>query len=368
MTLFAGLLAPIHRWRVMRDLRSFDKHQTYDAKWDFRDLLARAKEALDRDLPVRAGEIWADAYARFPDLAMLSEPALDLMLRLGLQADAENLLNRAVKRHPNDAHAQEGLTRLAFERKDYADAVIRAEGLRKKFPQSLKGYWIGAASLSFLGRSTEADAILNRGLQVAPDNLILRVEYARLAERSEDWEAAIKRWTYVHETLRHAAGTIGLATAFSRLARYDEADALIASVVHRSGNDIGIWIASTQIAEQKQDWAEAARRWQVICERFPLVPTGYIGASKALLRLPRHDEADAIIKEGIERVPGDVALFVEHALMAHRSGDWSNAAARWSTVRQRFPTCQEAYAREADALEALHRPAEAAAIRAMPAA
>lgn len=365
MSLFAALVAPVHRWRAMRELRSFDRHQAYDSRWDFKHLIAQANEALDRDLQGRAREIWAAAYARFPDLAMLSQPALDLMLRLGLHADAEALLNRAVKRYPNSVEALEGLARLAFERRDHAEALRRTEVLRKKFPNSLKGYWIGAASLSELGRFAEAEALLARGLTFAPDDLILRVEHARLAARSEDWDRALERWTYVHETLRHAAGTIGLAATLSRLARYDEADALIAGVVHRSGNDIGIWIASAQIAEQKQDWEEASRRWGVIRSRFPLASTGYLGGLKPLEKLSRRAEAEEIIKAGIERIPDDVKLVTEYAMMAHRNGDWPDAAARWAAVRRRFPASQEAYAREADALDALHRPADAAAIRAM---
>jgi tetratricopeptide (TPR) repeat protein len=365
MSFFAALYAPIHRWRTMRELSSLEKDQTYDSSWDFRNMIAKATEALDRDLRGRAKEIWTEAYARFPDLAMMSEAALDLMLRLGLHADAEALLNRAVKRYPNSVRSLEGLARLAFDRRDWAVAEQSAAVLRKKFPQSLKGYWIGAASLSELGRFEAAEATLARGLRVAPNDLILRVESAKLAERREAWDEALKRWTYVHETIRHPVGTIGLATTLSRLGHYDDADALIASVLHRSGNDLGIWIASAQVAEHKQDWEAAANRWGIVRNRFPLASIGYTGSLKSMQMLARPEEAEAIIKEGTDRVPDDVGLFIEHARMAQRGGDWATAVQRWARVRERFPTCQEAYAGEADALEALHRVAEAAAVRAM---
>jgi tetratricopeptide (TPR) repeat protein len=365
MSFLEALWSPLHRWQTMRELRALEKQETYDSRWDFKEMIEKANEALERDLRGRAKEIWGHAAARFPDLAMMSEPALDLMLKLGLYDDAEALLSRAVKRHPNSVQALEGLARLALQRGDHEEAVRRSELLRKRHPQSLKGYWIGCGSLSHLGRFKEAEATIQRGLQVAPDDLILNIEFARLAERGDNWDEALKRWMHIHDATGHPAATVGLVTTLSRLGRYDEADAMIASVAHKSGNDLGIWMASAQVAEQKQDWGEAAKRWARIRQRFPLSGIGYVCSLKPLEKLARPQEADDVIKEGTVRVPDDVNLFIEHARMADRRGDWANAAERWATVRQRFPACGEAYSREAIALDALQRPEDAASVRKM---
>ena len=90
--------AVIERWGAIREMRTLDNRDTQNSYWDFKGLIEEANEVLERDLGARAIEIWTRACTRFPNLAMKSGPALDLMLKLKLYDEAEALLRKGNKR------------------------------------------------------------------------------------------------------------------------------------------------------------------------------------------------------------------------------------------------------------------------------
>jgi tetratricopeptide (TPR) repeat protein len=368
MTWLRTVPEAFERWRTMRQLRSIERREQSDHSWDFDDLMFEAHEALGRDLRGRAVDLWTQASTGFPNLAVTSESALNLLLRLQMYDEAEALMNRGLKRSHNTIYFLEGLAQVAYKRGDREATLRFCTALQKRYPDSLKGYALAAAALSELGRSEHAEEMLGRGLVARPQEITLRIEHARLAERRKDWEEAIRRWTIVHETYHHLAGTAGIASSLARLGRYDEADAVIAGVAHRAGNDVGIRVTSAEIMEHKQDWDEAILRWDVVRVRFPMSAVGYLRASRLLETLGRKTEADAILQDSTARMADNEALFIESAWFAHRNRDWAEAARRWATVRQRFPRCGQAYERGSQALAELGLTAEAEQIRAAAAA
>jgi tetratricopeptide (TPR) repeat protein len=253
--------AAFQRWRAVGQLRSIEKREAADHHWDFDGMIDEAADMLERGQPSRAADLWRQANARFPDLAMQSRSLVNILLRLRLFDEAEDLLNRSMRRYPRSAHPLENLARVAYTRGDREEAVRRCEALRKKYPKSLDGYWSAAASLSELGRSQEAEDILGRGLKVIPDDVRLRAEHAKLAERRSDWEEGLRRWTIVLEIFNDVSGAVGIANALVQLGRHDEAEQQLSNILHQWGAYISVWIGLAQIAEHKEDWEEAARRW-----------------------------------------------------------------------------------------------------------
>jgi predicted Zn-dependent protease len=321
-------------------------------------------DILGRDNQVRATEMWTQALARFPDLAMKSPQALELLIKLRLYEDAEALFTKGLKRYPRNTHVMEALAFIAYKRGDREEALKRCKILRGKFPESLKGYWIAAVALNELDRPKEGEAMLAEGLRLMPEDITLRIQYAQLATHRRDWAEALKRWNNVYESSGHLVGAVGAANVLTETGRYDEADQLLSNVIYKAGNEIAVWIGLAYNSEHKQDWIEAAKRWDNFRRRFPRNSTGYIRGLRPLLAINAHDEADAIIRDGIERIADDPALLIEYASLAHRRKRWDEAAQRWATLRARFPQCHEGYEREADALEALGQKDDAARVRA----
>ena len=226
-------------------------------------------------------------------------------------------------------------------------------------PGSVKGYCVAAASLSELGRAVEAEALLMPGLTALPKNASIRIEYARLADRRNDWEAALLRWTEVLEICGHLAGAVGMATALAKLGRYDEADKALFRVVHKAGSNVTIRIGLAQVAEQKKI---GPRRWRggpKFGSDFHSIQSATSMEYRSLVEIGKQKEADETLLEGIARMPCNPALLVEYARLAHCRSEWDEAARRWAEVRERFPNKNEGYANGADALAALGQASEA---------
>jgi predicted Zn-dependent protease len=363
MRWFSAMRDAIERWRTMRELRQFEVRDAQGDQYAFKHLMTEALEVLDRDLPNRAREIWEKAYAQFPDEALHSDLSLKLLLKLRLYDDAETIMIRGQKRYPTQARFAKGRAQIAFQRGDWRMALEHTKALRKKHPRDPAGYGLAAAALGRLGQAKEAEAMLQAGMKAAPEDIELRIEYAKLAELRKDWTTAMERWAYVQDVHQHAVGTVGVASCLKYLGRYDEAEALLNSRLHRFPLEFLVWIQFARISEHKEDWEEAVIRWGTVRKRFPRLPFGYLEGARLLARLGRGNEAEEVLREGMELIPDDAALLVEYASIAHARGAFDKAAERWSDLRTRFPNHSDGYKRGADALVALGRVAEAAEIR-----
>ncbi len=347
----------------MRELRSFQSDDKHDHYWAFKNDMVEALELLERGQLARAKQIWQRAYEKYPEQASRSQSAVKLLLRLQLYDELEQLLARGLKRYPSDVWLLAASAQTAYERGNLDEALLRSETLRKKHPFSDKGYWIAAAALSQLNRPEEAEAIFVKALKILPNDAALLIEYAKLAERKKDWGTALERWNTLFALCGHLAGISGGATALARLGRFDEADTLIASVVHRAGTDDLVWMASARVAEARGDWEEAARRWAIYRNRFPLLLTAYSEALTSLRQLGRHTEIEDVLRDGMDRFPEQSKLLLEYAMLAHRRHDWDKADERWARVRTLFPRAPEGYIRGAEALDALGRTEAAQDVR-----
>jgi tetratricopeptide (TPR) repeat protein len=359
----------LERWRTMRELRAMEKRDALAHHWEFTDFIVKAQDAFERDQRMHAEEIWRRAYATFPNQAMTSAGALDLLLKLALYDEAEALLTRGQKHHRgwrSRGHFLEGLALVAYKRGNQEEAVRRCAFLRKKSPSSLKGYWIAAAALSELGHVEKAEAVMKRGLRRMPYDVSLRIEYAKLAERRKDWGEALQRWTAL-ATLpnpdAHIIGVTGSAAALKELRRYDEADQMLSGVKSQAANNLAFWIEFARIPDHKQDWEEAASRWATVRKRFPLQLFGYMGEIRPLMELGKRAQAEDVLREGIDRLPNDPTPLIEYALLAHRNGEWGEAIRRWAAVRDCFPKRREGYELGADALAAHGQTLEASRLR-----
>ena len=359
MTWYGALLAPLERWRAIHELRSMRKREASEDHWDFQGQLLKAADALDRDQKSRAIEICQRAAARFPELAIDSPVALKLFLQLQLFNEIEALLTRGLKQRPGERHCLEGLAEVAYKRRDNEEVLLRCSVLRRSHPGSPHGYRIAAAALSELGRLDEAETTLASGLKAMPNEVGLHIEYAKIAERRSDWDAAMKRWTFVRDQYGHLAGTAGMASTLAELGRHDEADTVLREILYKASSEITIWIAIAQIAEHKADWEEAARRWAVVRQRFPRSPLGYSRGFKPELEMGRPQDAEEILKKGIENVPDDLDIHIQFAWLAHHRHEWTEASRRWAIVRELFPSCKVAYERGSEALFRAGRESEA---------
>jgi tetratricopeptide (TPR) repeat protein len=347
--LFQGLKASFDRWLTFRQLRAVAKRDNYDRWMEFKEQIDLAKTSFDRGVTGQALQIWNRMHVQFPALFVVSEDALNLTIDLGRYDDVERLMLDGCKLYPDRAaFAAVSCARADHLRGDQSKALYRCEILREKFPARSEGYSIAASCLSALGRFSEAEAMTERGVVRFPDDLELRVQFARYAARRCDWPSALERWQTVRYRFDHPVGYQGVGRSLGELGRFIEAEKIVSEACERWESKPFTWAEFANLATIRGDFEEAVHRWASTRRRFPFFVPGYDQGAEAMRRAGL--DADEVLRTGITLIPTEVNLYLLYARNAQHREDWMEAAARWNLLLERFPTCDEARKQKALAI------------------
>ena len=192
-----------------------------------------------------------------------------------------------------------------------------------------------------LGDFAEAEAFTLAGAKRFPKQPHYLEGYAMTAERKHDYAEAVRRWAVVRKKFPHRKfGYVSASGSLRKIGRVDEAERVIGQMMRMLPNDMFVLLEWAQIPEAREDWEEAFRRWDSLRNKHP---TGFVGASRALQKLGRIADAEAMLAEGRFRFPTEATLAVMQARIAEESGDTVEALKRWAVVRQRFPFDKAGY-------------------------
>lgn len=326
--------------------------------------LRRAKVALSLGEREEALQQWQEACTRYPTQTKASHDSLDILLGLERFDEAEALMLERRRLAPGDRFYSEGYAIVAEHRRDWPEAIWRWTATLRKFPTPV-GYAHMASCLRAAGRINEVEKVLRSAVSSYPYAINLWTGYATAAETLCNWLTGLERWETVSGRFKHPSGPVGEARCLAALGRLDEAETRLTAARTRHPLEPNIPITLARLAEQRNDATEAARRWTVVRQRFPLIRIGYTDEARVLRAAQRLDEAEMVIREATERFPREAWAFIEYATLANLRQDWKEAVRRWGTVRQRWPDRREGYVRGAQALDALGQKAEATQLRAM---
>ena len=257
--------------------------------------------------------------------------------------EAERLVAEAISRFPDSAELASEYAWIAAHRHRWAEAEERFETVRNRFPDSRTGYWGGAAVLRMQGRFPEAQAILEAAMSRLPDDAELVLEYARLPmapgrSDQKDWGEAFRRLEHVRSSFpAFENGWAVSVRSYREAERFDAAEELAADALARFPTSVDLALQWAEIAIDRAEWQEATERFAAIAQRFPHHRGGFIGVGDALGCAGRHEEADAILRDAIDRFPSSPEILSAYANAANRRLDWREAFARWSNAQQRFP-------------------------------
>jgi tetratricopeptide (TPR) repeat protein len=167
---------------------------------------------------------------------------------------------------------------------------------------------------------------------------------ARDATARGDWTAAVVAWDAVRAADPRLAEAY--AEGFDALrgaGRADDAEALAAAGLLHCPEAADLWHLHALAAYERDDPAEAARRWVEMLERFPDVPRGYQFTMLALRMAERIQEAEALAAVAVAKFEDDPGVWTEYSLLALHQGDWTEAAARADSMRSLFPDLADGY-------------------------
>ncbi len=223
-----------------------------------------------------AAERWGRVRAAFPDRCLGQVGAAQALREAGRLDEAEAVLDAAVGRWPDDRDVLFERARAAVERRDFALAASRWAAVLERDPEFWPAAIEGARSLRELGRSVQADAVLDdatlrlrRAVASRPADHAAAVALARLLGARPDWPAAVEAWLAVRPDSPHQhEARLGAAVALRQLGRFDEAAALLAAARAGAPQDRGVILEQLSLAYAQEDWpaaaalcAEALRLW-----------------------------------------------------------------------------------------------------------
>ena len=170
------------------------------------------------------------------------------------------------------ASAAEGLAAadaaLTQQGIDAALAIVAA--LREQFPDDPEPLFVGARFCKEAGQLAHADDLLTEGRQCFPGNIGFHIGGAWLAHERRDFDAAVERWAKMRAAFPDSpAGYHGGAVSLRDAGRVDDAEALARTATERFPDDSSVADEYARAAFARREFAEAARRWRRVMQRFP---------------------------------------------------------------------------------------------------
>lgn len=258
----------IWRWfRLWRERR--------DALKELQDISRTEEEALaaQPDNPLitalnamRAGDLaeaakqWDIARQRLPNVIYRSTESVEILMELQRWDEAEEVAREAMRLAPGRALYRMAYANIAGRRGDYEECLRRWQRVRLGPELTEPAVRMGHCHM-MLGRPEKAEAIFEKAVRRAPEDPVVRIEFARIAETRGDWAQALIRWRLVSELFKLPVGIEGQARALMELGQLDAADAMLSAVFVDHSRNLGIAVVAAQVAERRGDVDTARKRW-----------------------------------------------------------------------------------------------------------
>jgi predicted Zn-dependent protease len=199
----------------------------------------------------------------------------------------------------------------AVERKDWPEALRRADLFTARASRSPQAWVTRADVLRRAGREEEAVALLRKAVRRMPRDPDLLAAWANEAVRRRDWAEAARRFARVRQYgPQRVFGYEDGANALIEDGRGDEAEAVIAEGLRRvsEGWSWAMLRAAARVADRLGNHDEAIRRWETLRDQFPGKPDGFLGGANALVRVGRGEDAAALIRQACDFFPGNKTI------------------------------------------------------------
>jgi predicted Zn-dependent protease len=332
------------------------------------ELAARANAATAARDTEAALLIWAAMRDRFPDARQGWLRPVELLTDANRLDEAEVLLDQAMSRFPDDFWFGRAHAIAAKIRGDHAEALVRYRGLRHRFPGQPAAWSDFASWLLEAGSPIVAEAEAKAGLAVFPDFDWLLQTHARCADALGDKVQSAARWRTLitrqplhqpafaeavraligtgqvdeaigmgQEALRLFPGHSQLRTELEAAAAKQSAAEAPTHADNSAGESDPDAATRALAAEQRNDWAGAARLWLTVRTASPAQPQAYAGSARALLRLGRTAEAELVLAKARRDLPADRHVLDQWAAAARAWGDREVALRRYQHLARAFP-------------------------------
>ncbi len=277
--------------------------------------------------------------------------------------EAEALLLEGREQLGEHPACEVDLAWVATERKDWAVAIERWEGVRENRPDQVVGYLGGALALRESKRFDEAEGLLRNARERFPDNRQVLVDLGHVKVRRRDFAGAAEIWEEVRAQFpKDVESYIWGSFALRELRQLQAAEELLRAGLELHPTHQHLLADLARLAQLQGDWGETLRRWEAAGRVMPGAIEPQIGRAAALRGLRRFDEALSSLRELMEHFPERPEPMAELGHLAAQRGQWTEAAEAWERLRQKFPDREDGYLHGGAALRVTRRHADARAV------
>ncbi len=261
----------------------------------------------------------------------------------------------------------------ASDASDWHRAIVLWEALREQHPGDALCWRKAGEAYYQAGRAKRAEAILKEATNRFQDDFWISYNYVLVAQRMRNWSKALGRAKELRSRFPDISiSHVLIGEAFRNLRKLDEAEVAFAGAVERFPGDEWPLYHYAELAEFRQDWETALRRWEALLAASPDHRDARSGRALALRRLGRLDlapaaetsrpapvrEADALMeatsvwrrllarqretKNGAATTVSPMTdVFLPAKLAAANAasdaGDWHRGIVLWEALREQHP-------------------------------
>lgn len=301
-------------------------------------LIESARIAQHRGVPLEALKRWDAVATTFPGLADGYIGAAESLNQLGRFADAENVLQPALRMFPEFEYGAILNAWIPHYRREFSESLKRWRNLREKFPTNPTGFTGALTTLLSMGDFREAATLADQALQSFPRDIQILMTYASIPQYLQNGEEAQNRWAKVYEQFPASSPVqSGYAQALGKAGKWEEADVVLERAIKQNNSDINVLKTYADSATARRDWALAESRWRQIIDRFQNQWVAWSGLGSMLSEAGRFEESASVLKAGLARFPDNIDLERHRAWTATQARDWPTALRLWEELKGKYP-------------------------------
>jgi tetratricopeptide (TPR) repeat protein len=301
-------------------------------------LIALAQVAQQRGRWSEALSRWEAVVSQCPGVVDGYVGAATVLNELGRYADTQAILQPAVRKFPDSIAAASLAAWTEHYRQNYSDALQRWKAFRERFPGDSTGYLGAAASLTAIGKVTEAAELLESAWRLFPRNPAVAIHLARLPPPEKEPEEVVRRWLRARERFPDNAQIIaGYAVCLAKSGKREEADKMLQGALTRHVDTIDVLQAYAECAAAARDWSNAEVRWREAIDKFPQNIRPWVGLGEVLRTAGKLEESQRVLTTALERFPDNLELERHIAVTVSAQRAWSVALPMWEKLKRRYP-------------------------------
>lgn len=222
---------------------------------------------------------------------------------------------------------------------DFSSAFNYLTTLKHKFPLSQETYAAEVALRLSISDFIGADKAAVAAMESYPSEFWAHELWAENAMRERNAPEAARRWRSIRSIFpNEIAGYLRGAKAFSHMAEFGKSELLITVAERSASSSLEVLSAKAELEMSRHNWPSAEHCWQLVRDRYPQNPIGYLQGALASRYNGNRHTATSLEREAVLLFQEDAEVQSLPARQLIKSGNHAGAVHVLGRLCERFPS------------------------------